>query len=319
MPQKKKKYRIFIGCGLIGLITLSGCANKSREQATTRTFPMATVPTVYTDPRARAEYLTMHYWDHFDFNDTAYVGSAAQITEQAIVDYISVLPYASYPVICNGIKHLMDEAEKNEAMYAFFSSQMEHYLFELNSTLRNDELYIPVLEHMASSNTLNEPRKTRPKALLEQLQKNRPDTQAADIHYTLASGAKSSLHDVKAEFILILFHNLDCGNCKELTKQIDASPVIKEMQKRKRLTILAIYPGQDPEAWKKHLAEMPASWINAYDHDAEIHTQEVYALRIIPTLYLVDRNHRVLMKDAPFNYVEYYLNNILKPQTSTNP
>jgi hypothetical protein len=310
MDRIKKKYLIF-AAGTI-LAVLSGCTNRSQEPVK-RTFPTVTVPSIYANPTARAEYLTMHYWDRFNFTDTAYVGSAANVTEQAIADYLSILPYASYQIICQGLAHLMEEAEKSEALYAFFSSRLEHFLFDLNSPLRNDEFFIPVLEQMVNSQALNEPRKTRPKLLLSQLQKNRPSTQAANIHYALASGAKSSLYDVKSDFILLLFHNLDCGNCKELTAQINNSPVIAEMQKRKRLTVLSIYPGQDLEAWKKHLTEMPSAWINGYDRDAEIYGQELYALRIIPTLYLMDKNHRILMKDVPFNYVEYYINNILNP------
>jgi hypothetical protein len=260
----------------------------------------------------------MHYWDKFDFNDTAYVGSAAQVTEQAIADYIGILPYSSYPVICNGIKQLMDKAEQNEAMYAFFYSRMEQYLFDLNSPLRNDEFYIPVLEQMVGSKTLNEPRKARPRQMLEQLNKNRPGMKAANIHYTSASGLRSSLYDLKADILLILFHNLDCGNCKQLIEQIEASSVIKDMQKRKRLTILTLYPGQDADAWKKHLVTMPSSWINGYDREAEIYGQDMYALRIIPTLYVLDENHKVIMKDAPFRFVESYLNSLLTAQNHTN-
>jgi hypothetical protein len=280
---------------------------------------MVTVPTVYTDPAVRAEYLVMHYWDLFNFTDTAGVGSAAGVTEQALANYLSILPYTSYQVICRGLTHVMEEAEKHEAMYAFISTQMERYLFDLNSSLRNEEFFIPVLEQMVASKKLNEPRKVRPGQLLAQLQKNRPSTQAANIRYALASGAKASLHDLKTDFTLILFHNLDCGSCKELANQIKNSQAVTEMQKRKRLTVLSIYPGQDVEAWKKYLSEMPSSWLNGYDFDGEIYGQELYVLRTLPTLYLTDRNHQVLMKDVPLQYIEYYLNNILNPPTPSHP
>ncbi|MDR2139764.1 MAG: DUF5106 domain-containing protein [Tannerella sp.] len=316
MNRNKKKY-LLCATWLLGLMILSGCANKSQKPAE-RMFPMVTVPTVYTDPAARAEYLTMHYWDLFNFTDTAFVGSAAGVTEQALANYLSILPYTSYQVICRGLTHVMEEAEKHEAMYAFISTQMERYLFDLNSPMRNEEFFIPVLEQMVASERLNEPRKTRPKQLLSQLQKNRPSTLAANIRYALASGAKSSLHDLKTDFTLILFHNLDCGSCRELTGQIKNSQAITEMQKRRRLTVLSLYPGQDVDTWKKYLSEMPSSWINGYDCDGEIYGQERYVLRVIPTLYLIDRNHQVLMKDVPFNYVEYFMNNVLNPPTQSN-
>jgi hypothetical protein len=313
MNRNKKKYFIH-AVWLLGLTVLPGCANKPQGPVE-HTFPTVTVPTVYTDPAARAEYLAMHYWDLFDFTDTAYVGSAAGVTEQALANYLSVLPYTSYPVICQGLTHVMEEAEKHEAMYAFISTHLERFLFDLNSPLRNEEFFIPVLEQMVASKKLNEPRKARPVQLLAQLQKNRPSAQAANIRYALASGAQSSLHDLKTEFTLMLFHNLDCGNCRELVNLIKNSQVVTEMQKRRRLTVLSIYPGQDADAWKKHLPEMPSSWINGYDFGGEIYGQESYALRTVPTLYLIDGNHRVVMKDVPFNYVEYFLNNLLNPPT----
>ncbi|MDR1746090.1 MAG: DUF5106 domain-containing protein [Tannerella sp.] len=311
-----KKGRLWVMSGylLSAMAVISGCTDKPQESAK-RTFPFVTVPTVYADAVARAEYLAIHYWDNFDFSDTAYVNSASAITEQAIVDYITVLPYASYNVIVAGVKHLMDQAEKHPAMYAYFSSKMESYLFDVNSQLRNDEFYIPVLEHLVASDSLNEPRKMRPTMLLAALQKNRPGSQATDIHFTTESGRKASLYDFQTDYTLLMFHNLDCGNCKEMTAQIDASDVVKEMLKQRKLSIVAIYPGQDIEAWRKHLSEMPKTWTNGYDHDAEIGKTETYVLRIIPTLYVLDKNHKIVMKDAPFNYVEFYFNNILNPQT----
>jgi hypothetical protein len=311
MNRNKRKYFISTAWFLC-LTMLPGCANKPQAPAG-RTFPMVTVPTVYTDPAARAEYLALHYWDLFHFEDTAYVGSAAGVTEQALADYLSILPYTSYPVICRGLTHVMEEAEGHEAMYAFLSTYLERFLFDLQSPLRNEEFFIPVLEQMVASKRLNEPRKERPRQLLSQLRKNRPSEPAANIRYALASGAQASLRDLKTEFTLMLFHNLDCGNCRELAKQIKNSQPVTEMLKRRRLTVLAIYPGQDVEAWKKYLPEMPSSWINGYDFEGEIYGQESYVLRTLPTLYLIDGDHRVVMKDVPFNYVEYYLNNLLNP------
>ena len=136
-----KKRLLLLGCGLAGLMLFSGCGT-STDAPGRKTFKQAEVPAVYTEPRLRAEYLAMHYWDHFDFADTAFVGSAAKITEQAIVDFLSVFPYASYQISCDGIKRLLDQAQKNRAMYAFFTSKMEQFLFYPNSSMRNEEYFI---------------------------------------------------------------------------------------------------------------------------------------------------------------------------------
>ena len=36
-------------------------------------------------------------------------------------------------------------------------------------------------------------------------------------------------------------------------------------------------------------------------------------LRILPALYLLDKKHKVVMKEVAFPYIELYLNSILNP------
>ena len=299
-------------CGLITAIIFDGCTKRAGTSER-KTFPYVIPPPLYTTQQAQAEFLVAHFWDKFDFADTTWVGSAENITEQALIKYISVLPYASYDVICNSIQRLLDRADKNQAMYAFFYSRLEYYFSNSNSTHRNDEYYIPVLEHMIASNSLDEPRKVRPKAILPLLNKNRPGTKAANIHFTRVSGVKDELMNIQSVFILVVFYNFDCEDCNVLTKSIEASAVIKEMQKQKKLTILAIYPGANMEGWKKSSPQVPASWINGYDHNEEIEGKGTYILRSIPTLYLLNSEYMVIMKEPPLEYVEYYLNGIMNP------
>lgn len=44
-----------------------------------------------------------------------------------------------------------------------------------------------------------------------------------------------------------------------------------------------------------------------YDDGQVITKERLYDLRAIPTFYLLDREKRVLLKDAPFRVIETYL------------
>lgn len=307
-----KKRLLLLGCGLAGLMLFFSCGT-STDAPGRKTFKQAEVPAVYTELRLRAEYLAMHYWDHFDFADTAFVGSAANITEQAIIDFFSIFPYTSYQTSCNGIKRLLDQAQKNRAMYAFFTSKMEQILFYPNSSMRNEEYFIPVLEHMVASDSLDAYRKARPRAMLAQVQKNRPGMQAADIRYTTENGSQGSLYDLKTDFVLVFFHGLDLGNAREVSQMIDVSQPVKQMIARKKLTILSIYPDMAEEQWKEYLPQMPETWIHGYDKNLDIRQRQTYVLRVLPALYLLDKEHKVVMKEVAFPYIELYLNSILNP------
>ncbi|MDO4704312.1 DUF5106 domain-containing protein [Tannerella sp.] len=315
-----KKRLLLFGYGLAGLMLFLGCGT-STDVPGQKTFKQVEVPAVYTEPRLRAEYLAMHYWDHFDFADTVFVGSAAYITEQALVDFFSIFPYAPYQTSCNGIKRLLDQAQKNCALYAFFTSKMEQYLFHPASPMRNEEFFVPVLEHMVGSDSLDAYRKARPRAMLAQVQKNRPGMLAADIRYTTEKGSQGTLYDLKTDFVLVFFHGLDLGNASEVSRVIDASQPVKEMIAQKKLTVLSIYPDRAEEQWKKYLSQMPQTWIHGYDKELDIQQQQTYVLRVLPTLYLLDKERKVVMKDVAFSYVELYLNSLLHApaQQETQP
>ena len=303
---------ICVLCGLIAITTFSGCTNNTKAPAK-RTFPTVSIPSIYITMQAQAEYVALHFWDNFNFNDTTWVGSAESVTEQALVEYLSIIPYAHYNVICQGLKDLLDKADMNQAMYAYFYSRMEYYFSNSNSTLRNEEYYIPLLEHMVSSKSLDEPRKVYPKTILPLLNKNRPGMQATNINFTRVSGAKDALTNIKSDYILLIFYDFDCEDCNVLKKLIGDSELIKEMQKQRKLAILGIYPGANMEGWKRSSPQIPSSWINGYDHNEEIASEGTYMLRSIPTLYLLNRDYMVIMKEPPFDYVEYYFDSILNP------
>lgn len=89
---------------------------------------------------------------------------------------------------------------------------------------------------------------------------------------------------------------------------LSTSFVIGNQLKSGKLKIVAIYPDEDLEAWRKHLKEIPAEWINGYDADLTMRKEESYDLRAIPSLYLLDKDKKVLLKDcASVDMIEAYL------------
>lgn len=89
--MKIQHLTVFVCLFCIGLASCSHAQNQKKEA---KKFRLPDVPVTLTAPEDRADYLSLHYWDHFDFADTSLI-SRPEITEQAFVDFISVLPYSS--------------------------------------------------------------------------------------------------------------------------------------------------------------------------------------------------------------------------------
>jgi hypothetical protein len=54
----------------------------------------------------------------------------------------------------------------------------------------------------------------------------------------------------------------------------------------------------------------PDNWYNGFDPDMVIRGESLYNVRAIPSLYLLDKDKIVLMKDAPENRLFDYLSRL---------
>jgi hypothetical protein len=84
-------------------------------------------------------------------------------------------------------------------------------------------------------------------------------------------------------------------------------PVISSMVASGRLAVANIYIDEDIQAWRSYMPVYPEEWYNGFDPDMILRSNEIYAIRAIPSLYLLDSEKRVIMKDAPEERLFRYL------------
>jgi hypothetical protein len=268
----------------------------SNGAATELSFPNIVIPEM-VPIEERVKFLAEHYWDRFDFSDTTFCNKP-DITEQAYANYLDILRYVDPAVAQQSAAQLIKRAEVDSTMFDYFVMLSDKYLYDPNSPFRNDELLIPTLECIIASPLLNEDEKIRPQSQLNMAQKNRIGQKANDFRYTLHDGRTGHMYSIEADYLLVFINNPDCPACKEIREQIGASPMLSEMIERGVMKVLAIYPDEDITAWLNYRHNIPASWINGYDKQLRMRDEELYDLKAIPSLYLLDAEKRVMLKDC---------------------
>lgn len=296
---------------LLFLAVFSACKGQKSDSSENkqRTFEMITLPDTITQPEKRAIYLAMHYWDRFDFSDTVYI-DLPKVTEQAFVDYLSVIQVIPKGAASSAIRGMMHKATVERSMFRHFAYLYEKYLYDLSSPLRDESLFIYALEAMIEEPVFDEIQKVRPLHLLELAHKNKVGDLATNIDFTLANEKKGSLYQVNADYLVLFFYQPDCHTCMEIKDQFVGSSVIQEWMKQKKVQVLAIYPGENLYVWKDNLSYMPADWIHAYDHTGTILGEEIYDLKTSSTLYLLDKKKKVLLKDTKIEQIEQFIKNV---------
>ena len=273
------------------LAVLVGCGPKRSNTAV-----QSADPAVVLNPEQEVQYILDHYWDGFDFDNTE---ALKELNREEIVyaisQFVSIMPVEEAD---SRMRELIRRASTSHDMLDYFYTVCEIVLHNPNSPLRNDEYYIPVLEELVASPLLDEYERIAPAYDLEIALKNRIGRVATNFIYTLEDGTEGKLHDIGANYTILMFSNPECPLCGEIMRQITSSQLLSALIQHGVVKVLTLYPDEDISIWRKHIDNIPSEWIRAYDKGQILSKERLYNLNAIPALYLLDRDKRVIIKDG---------------------
>jgi hypothetical protein len=266
---------------------------------------MPKIPASITEPVRRANYLALHYWDNFNFLDSVKL-KQNRLLERSFVDFIDLLSMTSKDTTELAINTLMKKAEIDPDLIITFAILSEKYLYEPDSPLNDDEKFIPFMRYMIHSKKVDEDNKIRPKFMLDYVLKNRTGEVAGNFTYTLINGDTGTLHNIKADYTLLFFKNPTCEECNKMTGKLISSSTVNNLTDRGKLKVLTVYLLDETDEWINHASSVPHSWIYARDAEGKINAEGIYNIKRYPTVYLLDKDKKVLLKDVDFEQIENF-------------
>ncbi len=282
------------------------CGNDVVSAQSRVSFRPPEIPLTIVDIDARREYLALHYWDNFNIEDTELVNDNS-LMNFAMSGYVSVLMMSPSVIVEKSIDVILSRALKcGYTQYESLTSQLEEWLYNPNSPMRNEELYIYVLRHTIEVAELEDIYKIRPRYQLEMVLKNRIGEVATDFRCKNIAGESSTLHQISTPSTILFFNTPDCNDCRRVKEYIASSLSLSRLVDAQKLTILGVYTEGDKELWLK--TKYPSLVVNTNDSDCEIVKNKLYDLKALPTLYLLDINKKVILKDRSIEEIEEYLN-----------
>ncbi|MFI3262000.1 MAG: DUF5106 domain-containing protein [Rikenellaceae bacterium] len=289
------------------MLVLCSCNNASNNSSQSKAnevkqqYLPPQAPSMLSSQNERNTYIAKNFWSKFDFQDTTQIQS--KVLEQAFVDFLyAIANVPTFECAEQSIRTFMEGSSVDSVMLEGAITISEKYLYDPNSPMRNEDLYICVLEYIVNSPKVDELNKIRPEYQLEMALKNRVGTIATDFIITTDKKEQIKLSEIKAEHILLLFNNPDCPDCLRVKETIESKNELFSNVK-----IVSVYTDSDLTIWKN--TNYPKKWLNGYDKNCIITKQKLYDLKAIPTLYLLNHELKVILKDAPIDIVLRYLNN----------
>ncbi len=124
---------------------------------------------------------------------------------------------------------------------------------------------------------------------------------------TLENGVVS-LSGIKKEFTILYFWEPDCGHCQE------ATPLLRDyyLKNKSSVEVFAICTQTDRGKWQKYIKDNQLVWINGWDPDRVTHYDFFYNVVSTPTVFILDKNKKIIAKKLPVESIEGFIESYRK-------
>lgn len=247
----------------------------------------------------RIVYMLEHFWDEQNIADTMLLKKP-----KFMLDYLYLL-------------NQTDNEEKNKFITSFAMSISNHnqacmdlfwlldsILYDSSSSYYNEELYRIFLEAFMDTD-IDSSFKSLLEDRLKIVKTNQIGHIANNFLFVDKKGATHRLYEINTPLLLLIFNDPDCPLCRQTEKCINKNKHIQKLMANETLKVLAVTPCSEYYKWLVY--SYPKNWIVGFDKDKVIYKSHLYDIQRLPSIYLLDKYKRVLLKEADYKRLYDFL------------
>ena len=254
------------------------------------TYPV--IPDSIQDRKDRISYMAMHFWDHANFSDSSLFAQP-----KLFLDYIYLLQSLPDETRTECIQKSTGPISTQPFGFDCLTFWLDRYFHNPQSPYYNETFFLQFVDILLE-NTTDEGQKNTLTYYKKMTQRNQLGCVAEDFSFVSKERTKKRLFDIDAPLLLLVFNSPNCSLCQKLEKEISDNGAIQEMINNNQLNVLAICPVADYEDFKNH--EYPSNWTFGYDEEMIIVNEQLYEIRQFPSIYLLDSDKRIIIKEADY-------------------
>ena len=271
-------------------------------------------PVNKTDSIDSYYFYKKHYWDGVNFWD----GRLAYTTlfEEKLDKYFSQLVFPHQDSIIKEIDWMLGPASVDDEMTRFLLIKfVNRYLNQ--KYMWEDAIFVHLFEkYFAQKNYswLNDKGRKTITDRAYSLMANIMGAPAADIELPDSAGKTTSLYELNADYTIVAFWDPTCSHCKDVLPKLDSFYRVKWKAAGLKIFTVAKETDGTKKDWldfinQQHLQD----WTNVYysktDDKARINAgipgySQLYDVLTFPTLYLLDKEKRIVAKKLTYQQID---------------
>lgn len=275
------------------------------------------------DPAAKKDslfaykYFKKHYWDGVNFYDDRL--ARTPFFESRIDKYMDQLVYPSADSVIKELDYMLGYASINEEMQKFLLLKfVNRYLNQ--KYMWEDKVFVHLFEQYFSQKKYPWLSEKGMKTITDRaysLMANILGTEAADVELQDTAGKTTQLYSIQAPYTLVVIWDPRCSHCKEIVPKLDSAYRSKWKTLGLKFFAMAKETDGTKTDWLNfihdhHLNEWTHVYYSKEDEQNRINAgipgySQLYDVQTFPTLYLLDKDKRIIAKKATLEQVDEIL------------
>lgn len=245
-----------------------------------------------------------HFFDNIDFSDQRLLRTP--LVEAKMKEFFTKIVVMHPDSLTKEATKVCEMARKNKEVFRYVVIYTTNY-FETSQYMGMDRIFVNLAEKYylggeawwADSALLA---KIRERVL--KLKPNLVGEIAADLKMETNNGTWERLHQIKAEYTILIFWEPGCGHCK---KEIPELHTLYLKYKDKGLQVFAVFTQHEDDEWRKFIEEHHLEWINVWDKYNFSNFRNLYDIYSTPVIYLLDKDKKIIAKRISIENIEKLL------------
>ncbi len=269
-------------------------------------------------------YFKNHYWDGVSFYDERM--ARTPFFEAKIDKYFDQLVYPSADSVIRELDYMLGFASASDEMQKFLLLKfVNRYLNQ--KYMWEDAVFVHLFEKYFSNKEytwLTEKGKKMITDRAYSLMANIMGTPASDIELPDTAGKKTNLYSLSAPYVLVAIWDPTCSHCKELMPKLDSAYQKKWKANGMKIFGLARETDGKKSDWMNFIHDHHLyAWTHVYyskeDDASRISAgipsyAQLYDVQSFPTLYLLDKDKRIIAKKVTLEQIDEILAHRVKTQ-----
>lgn len=276
-----------------------------------------TNPAAKNDSMVAYKYFKKHYWDGVNFYDDRL--ARTPFFESRIDKYMEQLVYPSADSVIKELDYMLSFASISDEMQKFLLLKfVNRYLNQ--KYMWEDKVFVHLFEKYFSQKNytwLTEAGKKTITNRAYSLMANILGMEASDIELPDTAGNTTKLYSLQAPYTLVVIWDPTCSHCKEILPKLDSAYNAKWKNMGLKFFGLARETDGKKTDWLNFIQEHHLNdWTQVYySREADQARtsagipgySQLYDVQVFPTLYLLDKDKRIIAKKLTLEQIDEIL------------